>query len=54
MNSKGGEVVLGKNAPTKVLGKGRVYLDVKNTKEANVLLVEGLKKNILSVGQITN
>jgi len=38
----------------KVLGKGCVDVDIKNIEATNVLLVDGLKDNILSVSQITN
>ena len=49
--NKDGKVILGNSAPTKVLGKGRAKLD-KHTKVTDALLVQGLKQNILSVGQI--
>jgi len=52
--TKGGNVILGNSALAKVMGKGKGNLVVKNTNAAKVLLVEGLKHNILSVGQITD
>lgn len=45
--TKGSDVILGNNTPMKVIGKGKANLDVKNTKVANILLVEGSKHNIL-------
>lgn len=52
-NNKYGKVILGNNAPTKVLGKGRAKLD-QYTKVVDALLVQGIKQNILCVGQIAN
>lgn len=49
--NKNGKVILGNNAPTKVLGKVRAKLD-KHNKAIEALLVQGLKQNILRVGQI--
>jgi hypothetical protein len=37
---------------TKIIGKGIVRIGNKNTKEKNVLLVEDMKHNILSVSQM--
>jgi hypothetical protein len=37
---------------TKITGKGTVRIGNKNTKEENVLLVEDLKHNLLSVSQM--
>jgi len=45
-----GKVILGKNAPTKVLGKSRAKIN-KNRRAIDTLLVQGLKQNVLSVGQ---
>lgn len=49
--NKDGKVILGNSAPVKGLGKGNVDID-NNAGSTNVLLVQGLKKNILSVGLI--
>ena len=45
---KDGHVILGDNTPTKVLGKGKANLGDKKTNATDVLLVEGLKHNVLS------
>jgi hypothetical protein len=37
---------------TKIIGKGTVRIGNKNTKEENVLLVEYMKHNLLSVSQM--
>jgi hypothetical protein len=37
---------------TKIIGKGIVRIGNKNTKEKNVLLVEVMKHNLLSVNQM--
>jgi hypothetical protein len=37
---------------TKIIGKGPLIIGNKNTKEENVLLVEDMKHNILSVSQM--
>jgi hypothetical protein len=37
---------------TKIIGKGTVRIGNKNTKEENVLLVEDMKHNLLSVSQM--
>jgi hypothetical protein len=37
---------------TKIIGKGTVIIGNKNTKEKNVLLVEDMKHNLLSVIQM--
>jgi hypothetical protein len=52
---KGGNVTFGNNAPTKIRGKGTVALDEDkkgNTKAQNVLYLDGLKHNLLSVSQM--
>jgi len=51
--NKDGKVILENSAPTKVMGKGRIKLE-KCTKAADVLLVQGIKKNILNLGQLAN
>jgi len=48
-NKKDGKVIPGNNAPTKVLVKGRAKIN-KYRRATNILLVQGLKHNILSVG----
>jgi len=45
---RGGNVTFGNNAPTRIKGKGMINLD-KKTKTQNVMYVEGLKHNLLSV-----
>lgn len=49
--TKYGIAILGNNARTKVLGKGGAKIN-KHTRENDGLLVQGLKKNILSLGKI--
>jgi hypothetical protein len=50
LNSKGkGKVTFGDNMSAKILGKGIVNLGNNKTKEEDVLLVENLKPNIISV-----
>ena len=44
-----GSVTFGDNVSTKILGKGIVSLGNNKAKSENVLLVENLKPNILSV-----
>ena len=46
-----GSVTFGDNLSGKILGKGIVTLGNKKNKEENVLLVENMKPNILSVSQ---
>jgi hypothetical protein len=46
-----GKVTFGDNVSSKILGKGIVSLGNNKAKEKNVLLVENLKPNILSVSQ---
>lgn len=53
LKKKGGDIILENNASTKMLGKGRVDIYVKNI-VVNVLLVEGLNQNIMSVVQMNN
>jgi hypothetical protein len=40
------------NDSAKIIGKGTVRIGNKNTKEENVLLVEDMKHNLLSVSQM--
>ena len=49
---KGDSVTFGDNGSTRIVGKGIVSLDNGNTNAWNVLYVEGLKNNLLSVIQI--
>jgi hypothetical protein len=49
---KGGSVTFGDKASARIVGKGIVSLDNGKTKTHNVLYVEGLKHNILSVIQM--
>ena len=48
-----GKVILGNNAPAKVLGKGRDII-YKHRGVADSLFIQGLNHNILSVGQMEN
>jgi hypothetical protein len=52
LNRKGGNVAFGDDSSTKILGKGLVKLGSENVKEKNVLLVEYLKHNLLSVSKM--
>jgi hypothetical protein len=47
-----GSVSFRNDDSTKIIGKGIVRTGTKNTKADNVLLVEDMKHNILSVSQI--
>jgi hypothetical protein len=47
-----GSVFFGNNDSTKIIGKGTIRIGNKNTKAENVLLVEDMKHNILSVSQM--
>jgi hypothetical protein len=49
---KYGSVSFGNDDSAKIIGKDTVRIGNKNTKEENVLLVEDMKHNILSVSQI--
>jgi hypothetical protein len=49
---KGGNVTFGDNAYARIFGKGIVSLDDGKTKTQNVLYVEGLKHNLLSISQM--
>jgi hypothetical protein len=46
---KGGSITFADNASARIVGKCIISLDNGNTKTQNVLYVEGLKNNILSV-----
>jgi hypothetical protein len=46
-----GSVTFGDNVSAKILGKGTVTLGNKKNKVENVLLVENMKPNLLSVSQ---
>jgi hypothetical protein len=52
LNKKGGSVSFGDDSSVKILGKGVVNLGSENVKAENVLLVEDLKHNLLSVSKI--
>jgi hypothetical protein len=52
LNRKGGNVAFGYDSFSKILRKGVVELVSEHVKEKNVLLVEDLKHNILSVSKI--
>jgi hypothetical protein len=49
---KSGRVAFGNDSSIKILGKGVVSLGSENVKAENVLLVEELKHNLLSVSKI--
>lgn len=49
---EGGFVTLGNNLIAKISGKGTLSLDGGKTKTHDVLYVEGLKYNLLSVSQM--
>jgi len=46
---KGGNVHFGDNGSIRIAGRGTINLDNCRTKAQNVLYVEGLKHNLLSV-----
>jgi hypothetical protein len=52
LKRKGGNVAFGDDSSTKILGEGVVELGRKNVKAKNVILVEDLKHNLLSVSKI--
>jgi hypothetical protein len=47
-----GSVSFGNDDSTKIIGKGTVRIGNKNTKEENVLLVEDMKHNLISLIQM--
>jgi hypothetical protein len=47
-----GSVSFGNDDSTKIIGKCIVRIGNKNTKEENVLLVEDMKHNLISVSQM--
>ena len=49
---KGGNFTFGDNVSTKIIGKAIVSLDNKKVGAKYVLLVEGLKHNLLNVSQM--
>jgi hypothetical protein len=51
LKRKGGNVAFGDDSSAKILGEGVVELGRKNVKEKNVLLVEDLNHNLLSVSK---
>jgi hypothetical protein len=50
--SKEGNITFGNDAPGKIKGKGMVSLSNGKGKSQDVLLVDGMKQNLLSVSQI--
>lgn len=52
LQKKEGIVTFGNNHLTKILGKGLVSLGRKDASTKNVLLIENMKHNILSVIQM--
>ena len=47
-----GSVSFGNDDSSKIIGKGTIQIRNKNEKEKNVLLVEDMKHNLLSVSQM--
>jgi hypothetical protein len=47
-----GSVSFGNNDSSKIIGKGTIRIENKNEKEENVLLVEDMKHNLLSLSQM--
>jgi hypothetical protein len=47
-----GSVSFGNDNSSKIIGKGTIRIGNKNEKEENVLLVEDMKHNLLSVSQM--
>ena len=47
-----GSVSFGNDDSTKIIGKGTIKIGNKNTKVENVILVEDMKHNIISVIQM--
>ena len=47
-----GPVSFGNDDSTKIIGKGTVRIGNKNTKAENVILVEDMKHNLLSVTKV--
>jgi hypothetical protein len=47
-----GSLSFGNNDSTKIIGRGTIKIGNKDTKAENVLLVEDMKQNILSVSQM--
>jgi hypothetical protein len=52
LKRKGGNVAFGDDSSAKILGEGVVELGRKNVKSKNVLLVEELNNNLLSVSKM--
>jgi hypothetical protein len=52
LKRKGGNVAFGDDSSAKILGKCVVDIGRKNVKAKNVLLVEDLKHNLLSVSKM--
>jgi hypothetical protein len=52
LKRKGGNIAFGDDSFAKIIGKGAVELGIKNVKSKNVLLVEDLKHNLLSVSKM--
>lgn len=54
LKNKSGNIILRNGTYAKVLGKGNANVDIKNKKVSNLLLVNGMKDNILSGGKRAN
>jgi hypothetical protein len=52
IKERDGLVSFGNDDSAKIIGKGTIRIGNKNTKEENVLLVEDMKHNLLSVIQM--
>jgi hypothetical protein len=52
IKERDGSVSFGNDDSDKIIGKGTIRIGNKNTKAENVLLVEDMKHNLLSVSQM--
>jgi hypothetical protein len=52
INERDGSVSFGNDDSAKIIGKGTVRIGNKNAKEKNVVLVEDMKHNLLSVSHM--
>jgi hypothetical protein len=52
IKERDGSVSFGNDDSAKIIGKGTVRIGNKNTKEENVILVEDMKHNLLSVSEM--
>lgn len=52
MKVRGGNVTFGKEYPTRIRGKGTIFLKKGKTKSQNELFFDGIKHNLPSVSQM--